>query len=316
MPHTQNLKSPWLVAAWPGMGAVGISASYYLMAKLGMHQLAEFPAREFFELDSVEVKNGLIKLARLPRSRLFLGKDPRGKHDLIVFIGEAQPPTKGDAFCGQLLEYVRNIGVHHVFTFAAMAAEMRPRDPSRVFGAAIDADTLQKFTNLGLEIIEDGQITGLNGVLLGMAAESGMRGGCLLGEMPHFFPQLPFPKGSHAVLQAFSKLSGCDLDLTELEHQGQQVEEKLEELIERVQQSVQSLEGQSQSNFETPPPEEDEPENSEPGLSPADHQRIETLFAEARQDRSRAYRLKQELDRLKIFPAYEDRFLDLFKDPR
>ena len=37
-------------AAWPGMGAVAISADYYLMAKLGMHLLAEYPAREFFDL--------------------------------------------------------------------------------------------------------------------------------------------------------------------------------------------------------------------------------------------------------------------------
>ena len=40
------LNDPWLIAAWPGMGAVAISACYYLMAKLGMHLLAEFPARE------------------------------------------------------------------------------------------------------------------------------------------------------------------------------------------------------------------------------------------------------------------------------
>ena len=39
-----KLKNPWLVAVWPGMGNVAVSAGYYLMAKLGMHLLAEFPA--------------------------------------------------------------------------------------------------------------------------------------------------------------------------------------------------------------------------------------------------------------------------------
>jgi proteasome assembly chaperone (PAC2) family protein len=37
-----KLNNPWLVAVWPGMGQVAISAGYYLAAKLGMHVLAEF----------------------------------------------------------------------------------------------------------------------------------------------------------------------------------------------------------------------------------------------------------------------------------
>jgi hypothetical protein len=51
----------------------------------------------------------------------------------------------------------------------------------------------------------------------------------------------------------------------------------------------------------------------EPRLDPADERKLECLFSEAEQDRSRAYELKAELDRLGVFKDYEDRFLDLFK---
>ena len=40
MAEKVDLKQPWLVAVWPGMGQVAISAGYFLMAKLGMHLLA------------------------------------------------------------------------------------------------------------------------------------------------------------------------------------------------------------------------------------------------------------------------------------
>ena len=40
MPDEPKLNKPWLVAVWPGMGHVAISARYYLMAKLDMHVLA------------------------------------------------------------------------------------------------------------------------------------------------------------------------------------------------------------------------------------------------------------------------------------
>jgi len=49
-----------------------------------------------------------------------------------------------------------------------------------------------------------------------VAAENGMRGACLLGEMPHVFAQLPFPKASLAVLQVFTDIAGIEIDTTEL----------------------------------------------------------------------------------------------------
>lgn len=309
MKKEQHLNDPWLIAAWPGMGAVAISAGYYMMAKLGMHLLAEFPAREFFDLERVEVKGGLIQTGRLPRSRLFLWNDPNQKHDLIVFIGEAQPPSKGGAFCSQLIGHARQLGVQRVFTFAAMATQMRPEHDSRVFGAAIDSRTLADFKRLDMKVLEEGQISGLNGVLLGIAADNGMCGGCLLGEMPSVFSQFPFPKASLAVLKAFSAMSEISIDFKELQEQSRHVEKGLEEFLHRLESSVGAPEG--------PAEEADEvgPEKAAPRLGGRDKQHIDGLFEAAREDRSRAYELKQELDRLNVFHEYEDCFLDLFKEP-
>jgi len=100
-----RLNKPWLVAVWPGMGHVAISGGYYLMAKLGMHTLADLPAEDLFDVEHVEVKAGLIRTGHLPRNRLFLWNDPRGRHDIIVFIGEAQPPRGKYTFCRGLIEY-------------------------------------------------------------------------------------------------------------------------------------------------------------------------------------------------------------------
>lgn len=297
------------------MGAVGISAAYYLMAKLGMHLLAEFPAQEFFEVENVEVKNGLIRTGKLPRSRLFLWKNPHGEHDLIVFIGEAQPPTKGSAFCTGLVERAKELGVERVFTFAAMGTRMSPGDESRVFGAAIDRETLAEFEQLDVDVMLEGAISGLNGVLLGVAADHGMKGGCLLGEMPHVFPQFPFPKASLGVLQAFSAMAGCSMDLDELEEQGKQIERRLQEILERLERSA---EASSESSPLIPEADEDEDEDEseeEERLAPGDQQKVSELFEQARRDRSRAYELKRELDRLGVFNEYEDQFLDLFREP-
>jgi proteasome assembly chaperone (PAC2) family protein len=308
-----KLNRPWLVAVWPGMGHVAISAGYFLVAKLGMHILAEFSAHELFDVEHVEVKGGLIRMGRLPRSRFFVKKDPRDQHDLVVFIGEAQPPKGRYAFCQRLIEFARHLGIERVYTFAAMATPMHPSQPSRVFGAATDAESLGELKRLDLEILEDGQIGGLNGVLLGAAAESGLRGACLLGEMPQIFARLPFPKASLAVLEAFSTTADIQIDLTELSEQAREVEHKLGELLEKVQEALEEQQDQE------PPVEEDGPEFEpapiEEGPSLDDREVVERLFRQAVKDRTKAYELKRELDRLGLYREYEDRFLDLFKKP-
>lgn len=310
MSNDKKLHQPWLVAVWPGMGQVASSAGYYLMAKLGMHLLAELPTQGLFDIDSVAVKDGVYQRAGLPRNRLFVWEDPQKQHDLVVFIGEAQPPVGKYAFCLKLIEQAQQLGVERVFTFAAMATAMHPEHESRVFAAATDESCLEELKRFPVEILESGQIGGLNGVLIGAAAENGVRGYTLLGEMPHIFAQLPFPKAALAILDVFTKYAGIKIDLTELEEQSRLMERKLGELLARVEAS---LTGQSQAEEETygAPPEE-EPEQR---ISPKDQQHLEGLFQEARQDRSRAYELKRELDRLGVFRDYEDRFLDLFKSP-
>jgi hypothetical protein len=194
-------------------------------------------------------------------------------------------------------------------TFAAMATQWHPGDRSGVFGAATDAETLDELKRLELDILGEGQIGGLNGVLLGAAAEARLPGACLLGEMPHVFTQFPFPKASLAILEAFSTMSGVELDLTELSEQANVMEEQLGDLLSRVERRIsdQPDEGEEEEEgFKVEQPEE-------VGTNAADRERIERLFELAGKDRSKAFELKQFLDRLGVFKDYEDRFLDLFK---
>ena len=306
MAETLRLNRPWLIAVWPGMGGVAQSAGYYLLAKLEMHMIAEYEASDLFDIDHVEVKDGIIQVGRRPRNRFFVWIDPEKKHDLVVFFGEAQPPLGKYVFCKKLIDYAKELGIEKVFTFAAMATQMHPEQRSRVFGAATDQHNLEELKRLELEVLEGGQIGGLNGVLLGVAAEAGLPGACLLGEMPQIFSQLPFPKASLAILEVFTTITGITLDFAELAEQARVMEEQLGELFSRVQQSIEGQMPQEESEFSPEPAEEE-------SVSSSDRERIETLFAQAKSDRTKAFELKHVLDRLGAFKEYEDRFLDLFK---
>jgi len=306
MSKNMGLNRPWLVAAWPGISHVAMNAGYYLIAKLGMHVLAEYVPNGLFDVDYVDVEGGLIRTGHRPRSRFFVWIDPEQKHDIVVFIGEAQPPLGKYTFCRRLIEYARELGVERVLTFAAILTPMHPQDKSRVFGAATDTKGLEEAKRLGQDILRDGQIGGLNGVLLGVAAEAGLRGTCLLGEVPPLFAQFGFPKASLAVLEVFRRIAGIDLDFTELSEQVEAMDRELEKLAARMEASVDEQVSLEEGDYAPKPAEERR-------LSREEEQRIEELFEKAKTDRSKAYELKHELDRLDVFKEYEDRFLDLFK---
>ena len=304
----KKLQDPWLVAVWPGMGQVALAAGYYLLAKLEMSMLAEFSSRELFDIENVEVKGGLIVPGQMPRSRLFVRKDPEKRHDLLLFIGESQPPLGKLAFCQRLIEYAKKAGVERVFTFAAMATQMHPMHESRIFGVTTHEHGLNILQQLELTLLEDGHIGGLNGILLGVAGEMGLEGTGLLGEMPHIFAQSSFPKASLAVLRVFTTIAGIDLDFSELEDQVEAMDNHLGRLLTQLEKRLaEPSEAEEEIPFKPEFPEV-ETQNQE------DLDRIEQLFKNAALDRSRAYELKNELDRLGAFKDYEDRFLDLFRE--
>lgn len=313
----ENLdKNPhWLVAAWPGMGNVAVIAAGYMIQKLGLKQIGEMPRHDRFDISAVEVKNGVISAPRMPRNLLYQGDRPNGAR-LTVFIGEAQPSTAGYSFAHELMNKARELGCTRVVTFASMASQLHPMAQPRVYGATTREDLLDELSRLEVKVVEQGQIGGLNGVLLGAAAERGVPGTCLMGEIPYFAPGVPNPKAARAVVDAFSLMAGLDIEVDELTQHAAQIDQMLLQMMEKLQAQGQLPEQNEEAgeSFESNPSvaEPETPSGSRKLDEPA-RRKIESLFAEAEADRSRSVALKQELDRLGVFKDYENRFLDLFR---
>jgi uncharacterized protein len=319
-PQEAAQRETWLAAAWPGMGNVAIGAGAYLVSKLRAGLVHEVPARDMFDVRHIEVEHGLARPGALPRSMFFEWKHPENTRDMLFFIGEAQPTERGYEFCHRLLDYAMKRNLTRVFTFAAMATQLHPTGTPRVFGTATDRPMLAELEEHNVSMLEEGQISGLNGVLLGAASERGLRGACLLGELPYFAVSVPNPKASLVVLEVFNAMAQINVDMSELRGQADASEHALVELLERLQEAARQQgigeEAMALGEFTGETEEEEEPatpRKSEPKLDYAARQRIEALFDAASKDTGKAFQLKQELDRLGAFKQYEDRFLDLFK---
>jgi proteasome assembly chaperone (PAC2) family protein len=309
---TFDLVDPWLVATWPGMGSVALGAGQYLRDSLHARHLQDLPAEEFFDVEKVEIQDGLARVGWLPGCSLYGWKNSGPGRDLLLFIGEAQPGQRAFEFGRELLKTAEAWGVRRVFTFAAMATQIHPQAAPRVFAVANETDLLPELARQEVEVLREGQISGLNGVLLAAAAERNIEAFCLLGEMPFFAVSVPNPKASAQVLQIFTRMAEIDLDFRSIDSQSREVEARLSEALDRMNIGGEGgTEGVSftVSDYSV----EEAGDDKKSGLTPKEFSRIEAMFRRATSDRAKAVELKTELDRLGVFNEFEDRFLDLFK---
>ena len=317
MAERGQLREPWLVAAWPGMGSVALVAGTYLVQHLPARKVHEMDLHDFFDVQSVDVDEGVAAASPLPRGMFFECRVPRAGRDLLIFLGEAQPPARGYSLCEQVVEYAARRGVKRIFTFAAIATQLHPGTPPHAFAVASDKESLEEATAFGVEVLKNGKVSGLNGLLLAAAADRGVPAVCLLGELPYFAVEVPNPGAAKAVLERFTEIAGIDIDLAPLGRQAHALEEHLLRLLEQLEASGEAAgadvsEGEADEEDEFRPLVRDDPADANV-LEPGVRQRIEALFDKARQDRAKAVELKQELDRLGVFKQYEDQFLDLFR---
>ena len=95
-----KLKSPIMLAAWPGVGNVAMLVANYLLDKFDFKDLAEIDANQFFDPIGVLSREHMIETPQFPQSHFYYWKNKKGEHDIILFIGDDQPDFKIYDFAG------------------------------------------------------------------------------------------------------------------------------------------------------------------------------------------------------------------------
>ncbi len=304
-----RLKNPYFIVGWPGMGEVAFKAAAYLVERLKAEEFASISPEDFFYLAGSVVKNGLLAASALPESKFYFWKNKEGKNDLIIFLSNAQPDlAKAEDYCKRIISVARSFKVKAVVSLAAMPQAIDHTQPSKVWFAATSKEMVDSLKKHNLRLLSEGQISGMNGLFLGIAKMEGFDGFCLLGEIPLYTIQIENPRACGVTLEALAKILNIRMDFSELNEEAHIMEGEINKLLEYLK-----LGGP------TGPISEEDIEKIKKSLTQLTKlpvsikENIEKLFCQAMADISRANELKIELDKWNVYKEYEDRFLDLFK---
>jgi hypothetical protein len=225
------------------MGHVALKAFIFLQESLNARNLAVLEEPDFFSLPGAFIQDGLIQPSQLPQSGFFFWQRDQGPGPIMFFIGDRQPVSgKEFALAEAVLEFAQRHGVSRVATAAAMPSSINHYQPSRVWVAATDGEILREVSPFCHRVLDEGHISGMNGLLLGVAKRRAMRGFCLLGEIPFYTTAIENPKASMAVLQVLMRVLDLQVDLTELRELAVRAEKDIDRYLLELQQRQQEEE--------------------------------------------------------------------------
>jgi proteasome assembly chaperone (PAC2) family protein len=246
-----KLNNPVMIACWPGIGNIGVIAVDILRRAMASEELGEIEPWDFFYPRKVSIRDGELKELEFPSSKFYFKKT--SKKDVVFFIAEEQPGdgvrayaegAKAYRMADLVMDVALKFGCQRVYTSGAAVAHIHHTARSRVWvvpNSESLIDEIKRYENTVLmSEIEgrDGQgnITGLNGLLLGVARKRGLEAICVMGEVPvyvHGFP-IPYPKGSKAVLEVLSTVLGVEISMDEIDSLVQQSESEINSVYERL----------------------------------------------------------------------------------
>ena len=212
-----------MLAAWPGIGNVAMIVATF-------KELGEIVPTNFFDPIGVVVRDNVVEAPQFPQSKFYYWKNKGGGSDIILFIGDDQPATKGYELANCVLEMGLRFKVKRVYTCAAALTRIHHTEQPKAWGVATSqqvADDLKIH-----DLVQRGnlQIAGLNGLLLGVAKERDIEGVCLLGEVPMYATRIQNPMAALAIVNVMTKILGIEVDIAELAQLASETKERMKQV--------------------------------------------------------------------------------------
>jgi proteasome assembly chaperone (PAC2) family protein len=250
-----QLKNPVLVASWPGIGNIGLVAVDTLREILEAEEFGEIEPWDFFYPKKVVIKNGELQDIAFPTSKFYFKK--MGNKDLIIFVGEEQPSDGSKAYAtgakafrmaNMVVDVGLDFGCTRIFTSGAAVSPIHHTMRPRVWAVPNTeklVNEIKKYDNTVLMSDVEGRggqgsITGLNGLLLGVARKRGLDAVCVMGEIPIYLQGFPilYPKASKSVLEVLSMILRVSVDLSVIDEFAVRVEREIDGLYEKMPSEI------------------------------------------------------------------------------
>lgn len=230
-----------LVSGLPGIAYIGKLSVDYLVQQLKAELIGEVYSKYFPPYVLIR-EDGLVELLR---NELHLVSDEVAG-DLMFFSGNSQAfsPEGQYEVADTLLDWAVANGVKKVFSLAAYVTDRTFETPN-VCGTATSAEALEELKKKGVVTLDQGIISGENGLIMGLAKKRNIEAVCLMGETRGY--QTPTgqyiidAKATKAVLNLLKSILNLKVDMEPLDKQAKEMDDiiaKMAEVERRIKEEM------------------------------------------------------------------------------
>jgi proteasome assembly chaperone (PAC2) family protein len=244
-----------MIVGWPGIGNIGVITVDALKERVEAEDLGEIEPWDFFYPSKVRIKAGVLDDMEFPANRFYYKRLP--ERDILMFVGEEQPSNQGRVYAeggkayemaNLVLDVAERFNCRRIYTSGAAVALTHHSLRPRVWAVGTSREVIAEARGFPNTILMSevegrgdlGNITGLNGLLIGVARRRGIEGICLMGEIPDYLSRVPFPypKASQSVLEVLGSVLGVEIDPGALDQMAGQMEMVIANVFRQFPQDV------------------------------------------------------------------------------
>ncbi len=219
-----NLKNPVIIEGFPGIGMIGTISASYLAEKLGMVPVGYFVSSHFPPIAAIH------NYKPVSPARIYASE----KYDLLVLFSEFVIPAEIVLSLSQcIVDYAKLKHASAIYSLAGVASQ---QPDNKVYGIASTDAMADKLKKSGVELIKEGATQGVSGVLLVQCAASNYPACNLMVQTSSPLD----PKSSARLLDFVSKTLQLPVDIKELSQEGDKIEAKLKDSMEKIQSMHQN----------------------------------------------------------------------------
>ncbi len=271
-----ELHRPDMIVGWPGIGNIGVITVNALREQIEAEELGEIEPWDFFYPNKVIIRAGVLQDVEFPSSKFYYKK--LADRDILLFVGEEQPSGRNRVYAeggkayemaNLVLDVAEKFNCRRIYTSGAAVALTHHSLKSRVWAVATERKLLAEMKGYANTLLMSevegrdnlGNITGLNGLLVGVAKKRGFEGVCLMGEIPDYLSRVPFPypKASQSVLEVLAAILGVSVDISALDEMAVQMQGVIANVFQQFPNEVRDrIEQRKQAAQPGPITEDDE----------------------------------------------------------
>lgn len=221
-----DVENPIIIEGVPDIGLVGSIAVSHMVAEQNFEEVGYIKSDLFPPVMVVHDRKVLNPV------RIF----QKGK--LIAILSEIPiDPKAGFILSKKLTEWYKEKGAQLIISISGTPIQERiDIDEPQVFGTSNNESILKKMEELGVQILQEGFISGFYALILKNSIEIGLNSSILLAQC---YSSYPDPGAAASILKILNKMTDLNVDVKPLIEQAEDLKVNYRALMEQTNASIQ-----------------------------------------------------------------------------